>query len=57
MTDSRNISSGAMEQGGAYNKHGRLPAGGGALALPHLEKAALNFTPKFGCSADRDRGL
>ena len=29
----------AMEGGGAYNRYGKLPAGGGALALPLLEKA------------------
>jgi SAM dependent carboxyl methyltransferase len=29
----------AMEGQGSYNRHGRLPAGGGALALPHLERA------------------
>jgi len=32
--------SGAMEGGGAYNKHARLPASGGALALPHFINAA-----------------
>jgi hypothetical protein len=29
----------AMEGQGSYNRHARLPAGGGALALPHLERA------------------
>jgi len=31
-----------MEGKGAYNRNARLPAGGGALALPLLEKAARN---------------
>jgi hypothetical protein len=31
-----------MEGKGAYNQHARLPAGGAALALPLLEKAARN---------------
>jgi hypothetical protein len=29
----------AMEGGGFYNRYARLPAGGGALALPHLQRA------------------
>jgi len=33
---------GVMEGKGAYNQHARLPAGGAALALPLLEKAARN---------------
>jgi SAM dependent carboxyl methyltransferase len=32
-----------MEGKGAYNLHARIPAGGGALALPFLEKAAQNI--------------
>ena len=28
-----------MEGKGAYNSHAKLPAGGGALGLPHLQKA------------------
>jgi hypothetical protein len=31
---------GVMEGGGSYNLHARVPAGGGSLALPYLEKAA-----------------
>jgi hypothetical protein len=31
---------GVMEGGGSYNLHARIPAGGGNLALPYLEKAA-----------------
>ena len=30
---------GVMEGQGAYNRYAKLPAGGGALALPLLEKA------------------
>jgi hypothetical protein len=29
-----------MEGGGSYNLHAKLPAGGGTLALPYLERAA-----------------
>jgi hypothetical protein len=35
---------GVMEGGGAYNLHGKVPAGGGTLALPYLEKAARSCT-------------
>ena len=31
---------GVMEGGGAYNLNAKVPAGGGTLALPYLEKAA-----------------
>jgi hypothetical protein len=31
---------GVMEGGGSYNLHAKVPAGGGSLALPYLEKAA-----------------
>jgi hypothetical protein len=31
---------GVMEAGGSYNLHAKIPAGGGNLALPYLEKAA-----------------
>ncbi|MBV8774641.1 MAG: SAM-dependent methyltransferase [Deltaproteobacteria bacterium] len=31
---------GVMEGGGSYNLHAKVPAGGGNLALPYLEKAA-----------------
>jgi len=31
---------GVMEGGGSYNLHAEIPAGGGNLALPYLEKAA-----------------
>ena len=36
-------SSGAMEGRGAYNKHAKLPASGGAFALPHWERAAQSI--------------
>ena len=31
--------SASMEGRGSYNKHSLIPSGGGALALPHLERA------------------
>ena len=31
---------GVMEAGGSYNQHAKVPADGGNLALPYLEKAA-----------------
>jgi SAM dependent carboxyl methyltransferase len=34
--------SAAMEAGGFYNKYSLIPSGGGALALPHLERAAVD---------------
>jgi hypothetical protein len=35
---------GVMEGGGSYNLHAKIPAGGGNLALPYLEKAAQSCT-------------
>jgi hypothetical protein len=35
---------GVMEGGGSYNLHAKIPAGGGSLALPYLEKAAQSCT-------------
>ena len=35
---------GVMEGGGSYNRHAKVPAGGGSLALPYLEKAAQSCT-------------
>lgn len=35
---------GVMEGGGSYNLHAKVPAGGGRLALPYLEKAAQSCT-------------
>jgi hypothetical protein len=40
MANDRIAPSGAMEAGGAYNRHASLPARGGALAVPHLVEAA-----------------
>jgi SAM dependent carboxyl methyltransferase len=40
MPNERDSSHGVMEGGGSYNRHARVPAGGGRLALPFLEQAA-----------------
>jgi SAM dependent carboxyl methyltransferase len=37
-----------MEGGGSYNLHARIPAGGGTLALPHLEEAVRCLTVRPG---------
>jgi hypothetical protein len=42
---------GVMEGGGSYNRHAKLPAGGGSLALPYLEKAAQSCTLSPGSNA------
>jgi len=39
MQGQATCSQGAMEGGGSYNRHSRIPAGGGALAVPFLEQA------------------
>jgi len=39
---------GVMEGGGSYNLHAKVPAGGGNLALPYLEKAAQSCTLRPG---------
>jgi hypothetical protein len=39
---------GVMEGGGSYNLHAKIPAGGGNLALPYLEKAARSCTLRSG---------
>jgi hypothetical protein len=39
---------GVMEAGGSYNLHAKVPAGGGDLALPYLEKAAQACTLSAG---------
>jgi SAM dependent carboxyl methyltransferase len=41
-------SHGVMEGGGAYNRHARVPAEGGKLALPFLEQAIRNVTLDAG---------
>jgi hypothetical protein len=47
MPNGRESSHGVMEGGGSYNRHARVPAGGGSLALPFLEQAVQN--PHSGC--------
>ena len=42
MPYERESSHGVMEGSGSYNRHARVPAGGGSLALPILEQAAQN---------------
>jgi hypothetical protein len=39
---------GVMEGSGSYNLHAQIPAGGGNLALPYLEKAARSCTLRSG---------
>jgi hypothetical protein len=48
MSNECGSSHGVMEGGGTYNRHARIPAGGGALALPFLEQAAKNITLNGG---------
>ena len=42
---------GVMEAGGSYNLHAKIPAGGGSLALPYLEKAARSCVLSPGSNA------
>jgi SAM dependent carboxyl methyltransferase len=42
MSNERSLPHGVMEGKGAYNKHAKLQASGGALALPLWEKAVLS---------------
>jgi hypothetical protein len=42
---------GVMEGGGSYNLHAKIPAGGGSLALPYLEKAAQSCALPPGSNA------
>jgi SAM dependent carboxyl methyltransferase len=44
MSNERESTHGVMEGGGSYNRHARVPAGGGNLALPFLERAAKQIT-------------
>ena len=44
MSNEQTRSHGVMEGKGAYNRYAKLPAGGGALALPLLENAVRNVT-------------
>jgi hypothetical protein len=39
---------GVMERGGSYNRHARVPAGGGILALPLLAQAARDIELEGG---------
>ena len=48
MPSERESSHGVMEGGGSYNRHARVPAGGGGLALPLLEQAAQNIALDAG---------
>jgi hypothetical protein len=48
MPNERDSPHGVMEGGGSYNRHARVPAGGGSLALPFLEQAAQNVTLDAG---------
>src|ERR1700761_804055 len=43
MLNQCETSHGVMEGGGFYNRYGRIPAGGGGLALPFLEQAVRNI--------------
>ena len=45
MKDEQTPPSRAMEAGGAYYKNARLPASGGAFALPQLRNAARSIDP------------
>ena len=42
MTNERRATHGVMEGRGAYNRHAKLQADGGAVAMPQLEKAIRN---------------
>ena len=46
----------AMEGKGSYNRYARLPAGGGALALPHLERAIADVPVGSGVIVIADYG-
>jgi SAM dependent carboxyl methyltransferase len=48
MSAATNPTHGVMEGGGSYNLHAKIPAGGGNLALPYLEKAAWSCTLRSG---------
>jgi hypothetical protein len=48
MSHRSTSSHGAMEGDGSYNRHARLPADGGALALPLLKSAAQNIALDSG---------
>lgn len=48
MSAERESSRGVMESRGSYNRHARVPAAGGDLALPFLEQAARDITLEEG---------
>jgi hypothetical protein len=48
MSNEPKRSHGVMEGGGSYNRHARVPAGGGNLALQYLEQAARDITLEGG---------
>jgi hypothetical protein len=48
MTSQAAATHGVMESGGSYNRHAKIPAGGGSLALPFLEQAVKNVTIESG---------
>src|ERR1700723_1366411 len=47
-TSSSALDHGVMEGKGAYNRYAKLPAGGGALALPLWEKAVRSVELETG---------
>jgi hypothetical protein len=44
LPDEKRPTDSVTEGRGAYNKHAKLPAGGAALAMPHLENAVANLS-------------
>jgi hypothetical protein len=48
MVNQATATPGVMEGGGSYNRHAKLPAAGGSLALPFLEQAVKNVTLESG---------
>ena len=44
MPDEKRPTDSVTEGRGAYNKHTKLPAGGAALAMPHLKNAVANLS-------------
>jgi hypothetical protein len=56
MTSDPEQSGAAMEGQGSYNRYARLPAGGGALALPHLERAIADVPLGSGVIVIADYG-
>jgi hypothetical protein len=44
MPDEKRPTDSVTEGRGAYDKHAKLPAGGAALAMPHLKNAVANLS-------------